>query len=253
MYFTNKLILNDTKNFFTKNFGTILLISIFSALVAIIINYFIAPDYRKLNIFYELDKYNAGYLFNKIQNMHFSEQKILFRTLFAKIFSYLIGNTILLIGIIGFLEFIFLNKLDSWKKKIHKMIIFFPNLLLLVIILTVIIQFGSMIFIIPGLFISSLLSLSPIILFIEEKNVIFSIKKSINLTFKNMKFILPSIIFWMFSKMLILIVSLISHIIIPPYLNIFLLYGINNILLSILIIYLFRFYVLVIIKDKNFL
>ncbi|WP_343153138.1 YciC family protein [Buchnera aphidicola] len=253
MYITSKLLFNDSKNFFIKNFWIIFLISLFSALIAMTISYFIDPEYRKLSIFYEMNKYNTNYLFTKIQSMHVSEQKILFRLLFSKISSYLIANTILLSGVIGILELFFLNKNNSWKKKIYKMIIFFPDLLLMVIVLTIIVQFGSMIFIIPGLFIFSLLSLSPIILFTEEKNVIFSIKKSISISFKNMRFIFPSIMFWIFSKSIVLIISFITNTIISPYSNIFLLYGINNLLLSFLIIYLFRFYIFFINEDRDFL
>ncbi|CAL4321669.1 YciC family protein [Buchnera aphidicola] len=253
MYITNKILFNNSKKFFIKRFWIIFLISLFSALIAMTANYFVAPEYRKLSIFYELNKYNTNYLFTKIQTMHFSEQKILLKILFSKIFSYLISNTILLIGIIGILELFFSNESNLWKKKFYKMITFFPNLLLLVIVLTIIIQFGSMIFIIPGLFISSLLSLSPIILFSEEKNVVFSIKKSINITFKNMRFIFPSIIFWILSKTTILIISFITNSIISSYLNIFLLYWINNLLLSFLIIYLFHFYIFIVNEDRNFL
>ena len=100
-----------------------------------------------------------------------------------------------------------------------------------------------MLLVIPGVLLSITLPLSPIILSFKKHGLIDSIRVSIDLSWKHVKCIGPGVLFWIFGKFIL--TMLLSHI---YFLNTNITYFVvnisMNILFSILIIYLFRFYMI---------
>ena len=120
---------------------------------------------------------------------------------------------------------------------------FLPSLFILNCITNIIIQIGFIFFIFPGIFLSILLALSPIILSFQKHTLIESIRSSVSISWKYINIIGTAVLFWMSIKFFLTKFLLNIHLINKDF--IFLILNINtNIFFSILIIYLFRFYML---------
>ncbi|QCI23284.1 hypothetical protein D9V73_01305 [Buchnera aphidicola (Melaphis rhois)] len=243
MYITTHLLCRDTIKFLKVKWLTIFVIALFSSSITIMIDNIFVSNSNILTFFYE-SKMNQYYsLFDFVKALTPYQQKRLLLFSIMKLFSSLIGSTVL-IGILTIFIKTIAFKKNSFLLELKKNNVFlFLNLFLLIFIITIIIQLGLMLLIIPGMMFCILLSLSPIILMTNNTTIIQSIISSTQITLYNFKIITPAIILWLLSKLVILIllsnIKIISGCILSLLLN-----TMTNIISSILIIYLFRFYML---------
>lgn len=246
MFITDSYLHRDIKIFLQNQFYNILLICILVSLITSIISYIMIPEFY----FDELPNLNKknillGELINSIQNMNFRQKKILLRTTLGGICFSVINYSVLLGIILNLIKQFFLkNKINSIIDLLYLSLLNFVNLAILVLITTFFIQIGFLIFIIPGFLLILLFSLSPCILVIEKNKIFYSIYNSIILLKKNIKLIFPVIFFWIITKFvfIFLIVSLKSF----SFNGIFIGYHIiNNFMLSILVIYLSKIFLIV--------
>ncbi|ACL30640.1 YciC family protein [Buchnera aphidicola str. APS (Acyrthosiphon pisum)] len=234
---------HDTHHFFYKKIGAIFFISIFATFMNILIDMFIKPDMHIVSIMENNKFINASSLLEFIQNMNLNEKHELLKYSILKIMESLISKTTLLGSIIILISVVSEPKKKSIVSSIRTFFLFFPSLFILNFLTTFIIQIGFMLLIIPGILLSIILSLSPIILFFKKNRLLDSIRLSMYISWKYIKIIGPGVLFWMCGKFIL--TMLLAHFSLINKNVLFLISNISmNILFSILIIYLFRFYMI---------
>lgn len=250
MIITTNLLYRDTINFLKLKWFSVLNFVFLSSFLTIIIDSIFTPHIDFLSVFYSSKLQEHYSLFDFINTLTFRQKKILLIASISRALSLLIGNTFLLGNLIVFIKTISKknNKDTSILNNMFK--VPFNRVFLLLIIITLVTQLGLILFIIPGIFLLILLSISPIILLVEKKTIIDSLYSSINTVINYYKIIVPAVISWLFLKCVILFIF--SYIqIFPEYIKFFLLNFCMNVISSILIIYLFRFHMLIVQSAKT--
>ncbi|QCI24351.1 UPF0259 family protein [Buchnera aphidicola (Muscaphis stroyani)] len=234
---------HDTYYFFRQQIKLIVFISIIATLSSILIDILIRPNMYILSIIEHRKFKDSISLLDFINSMSIEEKKELFKYSLLKMTEFLISKTLLLGGIMTLIKTLSNNYKRPIITYMYSLFSCLPNLLILNFITALIIQISFIFLIIPGIFLSVLLSLSPIIFYFNKHSIAKSMYLSIIISFKNIKIIGLGILYWMFGKFVLTIIF--SH---TYFLNknfSFLISSISmNILYAILAIYLFRFYVL---------
>jgi len=243
MLITASQLYHDTCYFFYKQIKAIFFISISVTFINILIDILIQPNANIVSVIENNQFVDSSSLLELISNMNLEEKYELLKYLSLKILALLIIKTIFLGSIIQLIYTVSENVRKSIISLIYSFILFLSNLFVLNFMTTFIIQIGFMFLIIPGIFLSIILSLSPIIFAFKKHSLIDSIRLSMFISWNNIKIIGPGILFWILGKFFL--TTLLSHV---HFINKNILYiflNINiNILFSILIIYLFRFYMI---------
>lgn len=242
-------IRSDTYHFFSKQIGIIFFISVFVTLVGMLSDMFIKPDMHIVSIIENNKFINAHSLLDLINNMNLEEKNELLKYSIFKIIELLLGKTVLLGSMIILISNLSYNKKESITSSISSLFASLPNLFLLNFITTFLIQLGFMFFIIPGVLLSIILSLSPIIFSFKKHGLIESIRFSMCVSWKYIKIIGSGVLFWMCSKFIT--TTMLSNIYFINKNIVFLILNVSvNILYSLLIIYLFRFY-MIFLRSQN--
>lgn len=240
----------DSYHFFKKQIKNIIILSSLCSLVTIIIQYFIGPNINELSILYNTLFFKNYSLFQIMQNITPEQKKIIIHIFCSKNLSLLINHTLLYGSIIFLIQSIILKKQKNLYQVIIQSFSYMPILFPLIFFKFFIIEVGFIILMAPGVIFSALLPLSPIILLIEKKGIMSSLKNSIFLSWKNIYVIMMPLFIWNILKWMI-INFFITLYVFPININIFLINIFLNIGYSYVIIYLFRFNTLI--KLKNIL
>lgn len=240
---TKNLLYRDTRYFIYNNIAYIILIVCFTTFFMMLLDTLITPDIKQISFLYEDTQKDFFTLFDIIKNMSIEQKKILLKSSVSKMFCSLISNTILFSSIISLITIVSSGSKVTLSVFFSILKILFNNLLILMFILFIMIKISFTCFIIPGIFVTNLLSLSPIILCIERSSILTAMLSSIKIVYKNLKITFPSVLLWLFLKVLCLFIPAfydLSHINM-----IFLfLFFIQYLTSAAVIIYLFRFYML---------
>ncbi|QCI20999.1 UPF0259 family protein [Buchnera aphidicola (Hyperomyzus lactucae)] len=243
MLITAKELRHDTRHFFHKQIATIFFISIFITFISMFIDMFIKPDMHIIFIIENNNFINAESLLELIHNMNLEEKAQLLKYSIFKIIELLINKTLLLGSMITLISNLSKDKKEPILKVLHSLFLFLPSLFILNFMIAFIIQLGFMLLVIPGIVLTIILSLTPIIFYFKKNSLIDSIRLSMHISWKNIKIIASGVLLWMFGKFIL--ITLLSSIYLSNKNIVFLISNIStNILYSILIIYLFRFYMI---------
>lgn len=243
MIITASEIRSDTYHFFSKQMGVIFFISFFVTFVSILTDMFIKPDMHIISVIENKKFINAHSLLDLINNMNLEEKNELLKYSIFKIIELLLSKTLLLGSMITLISNLSNSKKESIISSISSLFTFLPNLFLLNFLTTFLIQLGFMFFIIPGILLSIILSLAPIIFSFKKHNLIESIRFSMSISWKYIKIIGSGVLLWMCNKFIA--TTILSNIYFINKNIMFLILNMSvNILYSLLIIYLFRFYMI---------
>ncbi|CAL4321853.1 UPF0259 membrane protein YciC [Buchnera aphidicola (Eriosoma lanigerum)] len=242
MFITAISLYRDTYNFIIQKMNSIIIIAFLSSIISTIINYGIILNIYTISNLYT--HYNTNNIFELINIIPLEQKIILIKISILKTISYLISNTSFIGLLIIFISIISNHNRINIVLSIKKMFSIFLHLFSLLFILSVIIQLGFIFFILPGIIGLILLSLSPIILIIERKTIIDSMYSSILLTKEKIYILAPAIIIWILGKLTISMLLITIFYIFPEFISFLLQNTINNCIFSILIVYLYRFYML---------
>ena len=243
MSITAASLYRDTGNFFRHQLVTIILMALLTAFISFLISRSIMPDADQLTILNDSDAGNATSLMEMVQSLSPEQQQILLRFSAAGTFSALIGNVLLLGGMLSLIPMVSAGQRVSALRAIGASVSKLPGLLLLVFLITLIVQLGFMVIVVPGVLLAITLALAPV-LYCNEKIGIFSaIRHGASLAWQNIRLVAPAVLLWLVTKLAILFL-LPSTAMQPDNLAMVVTNGVGNLISAALIIYLSRLHML---------
>ncbi|MCV9877368.1 YciC family protein [Brenneria izbisi] len=246
MPITANTLYRDTMNFTRNQFLSILLMALLTALITVILNHAMSPSSEDLQILQNADSDLSSVelgMMDLIQQMTPEQQTVLLKMSAAGSFSALIGNALLTGGILMLIQMVSAGHRTSALRAIGASAPVLHRLFLLILLCTLLIQLGMLFLVIPGVLLAIALSMSPIIVVIEKRGVFYAIKTSARLAYRNFKITAPAIILWLLTKIAILL--LVTKLtMFSPTITAVILNGLSNLVSAIMLIYLFRLYML---------
>lgn len=243
MSFTAGSLYRDTGNFFRHQLVTIILVALLTSFITVLIGHALTPGADQLSILTDGDNGSGMSLIEMVQNMSPDQQRVLLKASAAGTFASLVGNTLLLGGMLSLLPMVSAGQRVSALRAIGASAPTLPRLLLLVFLMTLIIQLGFMALVVPGLILAVVLSLAPVILSTEKVGIFAAMRTSTRLVWSQMKVVAPAIAVWLLAKVVVLFLAS-SLTILPANVASVLLNALSNLVSAILIIYLYRLYML---------
>ncbi|HDL8591622.1 TPA: UPF0259 family protein [Yersinia enterocolitica] len=247
MPITANTLYRDSFNFLRNQLAAILLLALLTAFITVMLNQAFIPDTEQLSILSstESDFASSGNLSitELVAQLTPEQQIILLKVSAAATFSALVGNVLLVGGMLTLISMVSQGRRVSALQAIGISVPILPRLLLLMFIGTLLIQLGITLFIVPGIIIAVALSLSPIIVSTEKMGVFAAMKTSVKLAFANVRLIIPAMMLWIAAKLILL--YLVNHLTaLPTPIASVVLSALSNLVSALLLVYLFRWYML---------
>lgn len=247
MPITANTLYRDSFNFLRNQIAAILLLALLTAFITVMLNQTFMPASEQLSILSipENDITSSGNLSISeiVSQMTPEQQMVLLRVSAVATFSALVGNVLLVGGLLTLIAMVSQGRRVSALQAIGLSLPILPRLLVLMFISTLVIQLGLTFFIVPGVAIAIALSLSPIIVTNERMGIFAAMKASAQLAFTNVRLIVPAMMLWIAVKLLLLF--LISRFtVLPPTIATIVLSTLSNLASALLLVYLFRLYML---------
>ncbi|BCQ35284.1 MULTISPECIES: YciC family protein [Erwinia] len=243
MSITAGSLYRDTGNFFRHQLVTITLMALLTSFITMMLGKAFTPDADQMQILGDGAAGSAGSLMEMIQNMSPEQQKVLLKASAAGTFASLVGNVLLLGGMLCLIPMVSSGQRVSALRAIGASAPLLPRLLLLTFLMTLVIQLGFMVLVVPGVLLAVTLALSPIIMNTEKIGVFAAMRTSVRLGWSQMKLVAPAVVLWIVAKLVVLLLAS-SLLWLPPDVASVLLNAISNLISAILIIYLSRLYML---------
>ncbi|AHM73820.1 YciC family protein [Yersinia hibernica] len=247
MPITANTLYRDSFNFLRNQLPAILLLALLTAFITVMLNQAFIPDTEQLSTLNSTDSDLASSgnlsITELVAQLTPEQQMVLLKVSAAATFSALVGNVLLVGGMLTLISMVSQGRRVSALQAIGISVPILPRLLLLMFIGTLLIQLGITLFIVPGIIIAVALSLSPVIVTTEKIGVFAAMKASIKLAFANVRLIIPAMMLWIAAKLILL--YLVNHLtVLPTPVASVVLASLSNLVSALLLVYLFRLYML---------
>jgi len=237
----------DMLNFTRNQFVSIVLLALLTALISVSLGHALSPNTEQLLVLNGegtgvTDTANMS-LQELVQQMTPEQQRVLLRASAAGTFAGLVGNVILAGALLTMIRLVSDRQPTSVLRAVGLSVPILPRLLLLIFITTLLVQLGLLLVIVPGIVVAIALSLAPVIAASENLGVFKSMRLSSKLAFANLRLITPAVLVWLLAKAAVLVLAAqftqVSSLVAAVLLN-----GLSNIISALLLIYLYRLYML---------
>ncbi|MCA4112814.1 envelope biogenesis factor ElyC [Serratia marcescens] len=241
MSITANALYRDSFNFLRNQLASILMLALLTAFISVLLNQAFSPDAEQLATLAASTSDFASStgmgIQEVIQQMTPEQQMVLLKVSAAATFSALVGGMLTLIRLVS------QGERTSALRALGTSAPDLPRLLLLLFICTLLIQLGLTLFVVPGVLMAIAFALAPVIASVDKKGVFASLKLSSKLAFANARVIVPAMMLWLAAKLLVLF--LVSHLsVLTPNVASVVLTALSNLVSALLLIYLFRLYML---------
>lgn len=246
MSITANSLISDSFNFFKNQLSGLFILSFISATISLILYYFLVPIDEMATIVKTLGGQNdSTSLLTWVSQLSDEEKSIMMRVSLLSLATVFIGLILLVSSVVTYLSELSTGNSISAGQAVVLSLRILPNMLILLVICTIIIYFGFMLFILPGIILAIGFSLSPIIL-ITVKNImpLRAMSQSWKIAFRHWWLILAILLLWLALQML-LTMLLGEFRFLPSMVNNIISFTLNNLLTSFTLIYFFRLYMLV--------
>lgn len=236
----------DMFNFFRNQFTNISVMALLTALISVIISYALSPGIEQLMAL--TDNANMSGTANMslqqlIQQMSVEQQSILLKASAAGTFAGLVGNVLLTGGLLTMIRLVSDRQPVNVLRAIGLSASLLPRLLLLIFLITLLVQLGLLLVIVPGIVLAIFFSMAPVIATSNNIGAIKSMRMSTSLACANLRLLVPIVFFWLLTKAAVLLLApqltLVSTLV-----KIVLLNSLSNLISALLLIYLYRLYML---------
>ena len=158
MPITANTLYRDSFNFLRNQLPAILLLALLTAFITVMLNQAFIPDAEQLGILSAADSDIASSasvsISEIVSQMTPEQQMVLLKVSAAATFSALVGNVLLVGGMLTLISMVSMGRRVSALQAIGISVPILPRLLLLMFIGTLLIQLGLTIFIVPGVVIA---------------------------------------------------------------------------------------------------
>lgn len=243
MPITANALYRDSFNFLRNQLASILMLALLTAFISVLLNQAFSPDAEQLATLAATTSDFASStgmgIQEVIQQMTPEQQMVLLKVSAAA----LVGNVLLVGGMLTLIRLVSQGERTSALRALGASAPDLPRLLLLLFICTLLIQLGLTLFVVPGVLMAIAFALAPVIASVDKKGVFASLKLSSKLAFGNARVIVPAMMLWLAAKLLVLF--LVSHLsVLTPNVASVVLTALSNLVSALLLIYLFRLYML---------
>ncbi|EEP97420.1 hypothetical protein yaldo0001_17140 [Yersinia aldovae ATCC 35236] len=173
MPITANTLYRDSFNFLRNQMPAILLLALLTAFITVMLNQAFIPDTEQLSTLSttENDLTSSGSnmsISEIVSQMTPEQQMVLLKVSAVATFSALVGNVLLVGGLLTLISMVSTGRRISALQAIGLSLPILPRLLLLMFIGTLLVQLGLTMFIVPGVVLAVALSLSPVIVTTEK-------------------------------------------------------------------------------------
>ncbi len=240
MSITATRLYRDAGNFFLHQWVTVLLIALLTAFVCVLINYVLSPDSHVLSQL--INSGSSQTLYDTLNHMTREQRNLLLGETVAYSTAKLLGNTLLIGSMLTLIAQASTGKPISTLNMLRLSVSRLPGLLLLIIIMSVAVNIG-MFMLLLGIILFMLLVFTPIIFFEEKKGILDSMQQSVTLAWQNKQLVASTVLLW-FAANYFLARLIPSVLFMTPDISSMLGITLGNMLSALLIIYLYRLYML---------
>ncbi|EPC7687540.1 YciC family protein [Providencia stuartii] len=243
-------LINDSVNFFKNQLGGLFTIALLAAVVSVIIYAILIPDpqlfvtyLESLKKLTEVGSQGAQYW---LENMTDKEKNAIIHVFFGTLLPTILGSTILICGVLSYINRLSRGEDITVMQALSSSLPKIPSIFLLVLICSLLVQIGINLFIVPGVLLAIGFSLAPAVLISENVSPFSAIGKSWKIAYANWRIILPMIMIWLASQMLVALLFNMFELnyIVSNGISFF----VNNLIAAFVLLYFFRLYMLVNLK-----
>lgn len=167
MPITANALYRDSFNFLRNQLASILMLALLTAFISVLLNQAFSPDAEQLATLAATTSDFASStgmgIQEVIQQMTPEQQMVLLKVSAAATFSALVGNVLLVGGMLTLIRLVSQGERTSALRALGASAPDLPRLLLLLFICTLLIQLGLTLFVVPGVAMAIAFALAPVI------------------------------------------------------------------------------------------